>query len=309
MGIKRIPAYAAIYLLWGGSYLAVRVLVQVLPPFLVAGLRYSLAALLLIPVILMRSDQAPTWRQLLNTLWTGATMLTVGYGAVFWAAQRLPSWVVAVLASTTFLWTYLGESLVLRSYRFQGRMLLPLFAGLAGIPLLVGGNLHRDTISVLAVLTVLLGALLWSAGSLAVKRINMPRSYIQTAGFQLATSGLLLLCISGGLGEWTRLPPMSQILAWRPIAAMAYLVIAASVVAFSAFHWLIAREPASLVATSTYVNPMVAMLLGIVAAHERYSPLQLVGALAVLSSIIMIWYMQGSIDPFEMSQLEAMPDL
>jgi drug/metabolite transporter (DMT)-like permease len=309
MGIKRLAAYAAIYLLWGGAYLAVRVLVLVLPPFLVAGLRYSLAALLLVPVILMRSDPAPTWRQLLNALWTGATMLSVGYGAVFWAEQRLPSWVVAVLVSTTFLWTYLGESLLLRSYRFQSRMLLPLFAGLAGMPLLVGGNSHRDTISVLAVLAVLLGALSWSAGSLAVKRIDMPRSYIQSAGFQLATSGLLLLCISGGLGEWTGLPPMAQFLAWRPIAAMAYLVIAASVVAFSAFHWLIAREPAHLVATSTYVNPMVAMLLGIVAAHERYSPLQLTGALAVLSSIVMIWYLQEPSDVLEMSELEAMPDL
>src|ERR1700678_3284662 len=113
MGLKRISAYAAIYLLWGGAYLAVRVLVQALPPFLVAGIRYSLAALVLIPVILMRSEQAPTWRQFLNTFWTGAVMLTVGYGAVFWASRRLPSWVVAVLASTTFLWTYLGESLVL----------------------------------------------------------------------------------------------------------------------------------------------------------------------------------------------------
>jgi len=309
MGIKRIPAYAAIYLLWGGAYLAIRVLVQVLPPFLVAGIRYSLAALILIPVILMRSDRAPTWRQLLNTLWTGALMLTVGYGAVFWAARRLPSWVVAVLASTTFLWTYLGESLVLRSYRFQARMLLPLFTGLAGMPLLVGGNSHGDHVSMLAVLAVLLGAVSWSVGSLALKRINMPRSYIQTAGLQLATSGLLLLCLSAGLGEWTQLPPMTQIIAWRPIVAMAYLVIAASVVAFSAFHWLIAREPAYLVATSTYVNPMVAMLLGIVAAHERYSPLQLVGALAVLSSIIMIWHLQGSTDQFEMSELEAMPDL
>lgn len=309
MGIKRIPAYAAIYLLWGGAYLAVRVLVLVLPPFLTAGLRYSLAALLLVPVILMRSDPAPTWRQLFNALWTGAAMLTVGYGTVFWAAQRIPSWLVAVLASTTFLWTYLGESLLMHSFRLQGRMLLPLFAGLAGMPLLVRGNSHRDAISLSAALAVLLGALSWSAGSLAVKRIDMPRSYIQTAGFQLATSGLLLLSLSGGLGEWTRLPPMPQILAWKPIVAMAYLVIAASVVAFSAFHWLIAREPAYLVATSTYVNPMVAMLLGIVAAHERCSPPQLAGALAVLSSIVMIWYLQEPSDEFEMSGLKAMPDL
>ena len=90
---------------------------------------------------------------------------------------------------------------------------------------------------------------------------------------------------------------------------MVYLVMAASVVAFSAFHWLMAREPAYLVATATYVNPIVAMILGIVAAHERYSALQLVGALAVLSSIIMTWYLQGPSDRFEMRELGAMPDL
>jgi drug/metabolite transporter (DMT)-like permease len=118
-----------------------------------------------------------------------------------------------------------------------------------------------------------------------------------------------LLCLSRGLGEWKRLPTVAQIFAWRPILAMAYLVIAASVVAFAAFHWLMAREPASLVATATYVNPIVAMLLGIVAAHERYSPLQLVGALAVLGSIMMIWHLQESRDRFAVSEMEAMPHL
>lgn len=136
----------------------------------------------------------------------------------------------------------------------------------------------------------------------------MPRSCLQTAGIQLATSGLLLIGISAGLGEWSRLPAMNQIFAWRPFIALAYLVIAASVVAFAAFHWLMAREPASLVATSTYVNPIIAMLLGIAAVHERFSPLQLVGALAVLGSIILIWYLHAWSDPIEIGQLEIVPD-
>ena len=309
MDIKRIPAFGAIYLLWGGAYLAISVLVHFLPPFLVAGVRYSLAAMLLIPMILIRNDPAPNWRQLLNAVWTGAAMLTIGYGVVFWAEQRLSSWLVGVLASTTFLWTYLGESLVLRSYNFRGTMLAPLFVGMTGMPLLAGFNSRHDHVSALAVVAVLLGAVSWAAGSLAVKKIDLPRSYIQITALQLAASGLLLLTLSGALGEWRRIPAMTEVFTWRTVLAMAYLVIAASVVAFSAFHWLLAREPASLVATATYVNPMVAMVLGIAAAHERASPMQLVGALAVLSSIVMVWYMQRSADPFEIRELEAMPDL
>lgn len=309
MDIKRISAFGAIYLLWGGAYLAISIMVHVLPPFLVAGIRYSLAAALFIPVILVRKDPIPSWRQLLNSVWTGVAMLTVGYGVVFWAEQRLSSWLVGVLASTTFLWTYLGESLILRSYKFRGRMLLPLLVGMAGMPLLAGIDSRNDHAPALAVIAVLLGSVCWAAASLAVKRIDMPHSYIQIAGLQLAASGILLLFVSRALGEWTRLPPTTEIFTRKTIFAMTYLVIAASMAAFSAFHWLLACESASLVATATYVNPMVAMVLGIAVAHEHSSPIQLVGALAVLTSIVMVWYMERSTNPFEIRELNAMPDL
>jgi len=293
MSLRRISAYAAIYLLWGGAYLAVRALVQVLPAFLVAGVRYGVAAILLAPLLLIRRDQTHTWRQMFNALWTGALMLAVGYGVVFWAEKSLPSWIVATLVSTSFLWTYLGESLLLRTYRFQLKMLLPLLAGLAGTPLLVGISFRHDRISVISTLLVLGGALSWAAGSLAVKRIDMPRSYIQTATYQLAIAGLLLLLLSGALGEWTGLPSAAQMFARRPILAMIYLVIGASVISLAAYHWLLAREPASLVATFAYVNPIVAMVLGIAAAHESYMRVQIVGACIVLGSIIAVWYLQG----------------
>jgi drug/metabolite transporter (DMT)-like permease len=187
-------------------------------------------------------------------------------------------------------------------------MLLPLFVGMAGMPLLMGANSSHDHVSVLAAAAVLLGAISWAAGSLAVKTVDMPRSYLLTAGLQLAAASFLLFCLSMALGEWHRIPPMPGIFAWRPIMAMAYLVVAASVVAFSAFHWLLARESASLVATSTYVNPIVAMVLGIAAAHERSSLMQMIGALAVLSSIVMVWHMQKSADLFEIREFEPMPD-
>jgi len=155
--IKRIPAYAAIYLLWGGAYLAVRVLVREFPPFLVAGLRYCLAAACLVPIILSQRGPAPRRRQVINAVWTGSLMLAAGYGIVFWAEQRLSSWLAAVLVSTSFLWTYLGECFVLRSFRFRPAMLAPLLVGLAGLPLLFEGGGYRGGVSFLAALAVLAG--------------------------------------------------------------------------------------------------------------------------------------------------------
>jgi drug/metabolite transporter (DMT)-like permease len=308
MSIKRIPAYAAIYLLWGGAYLAVRILVREFPPFLVAGLRYCLAAVCLAPIALAQRAPAPSWRQSINAMWTGVLMLGAGYGVVFWAEQRLPSWLVAVLVSTSFLWTYLGECFLLRGYRFRAVMLAPLLAGLAGMPLLVQGGGYRGTVSILSAFAVLAGALCWAAGSLALKSIDMPRSPTHAAGIQLAAAGMILLGLSSGLGEWSNAPALARFFAWQPLVAMVYLVVGASILAFVAFHWLLKREPASLVATSMYVNPMVAMILGIVAAHERSSPLQLAGAMAVLASVVAIWRMQGTGNRFEAIALREMPE-
>lgn len=304
MGIKRIFAYAATYLLWGGAYLAVRVLVQAVPSFFAAGARYCLAALCLCPFFFLPRAPAPSWRQSWNAVWTGVLLLVAGYGVVFWAETRLPSWMVAVLISTTFLWTYLAECLVLRTYRFRRAMLVPLLVGLAGMPLVAGGASNRAGISIVPALAVLLGALCWSAGSVSVKSIDMPRSTIHTVGLQLASSGLLLLCLSAALGGWTEARAMQRVFAWRPLLAMAYLVVGASLLGFVAFHWLLKNERASLVATSSYVNPIVAMILGVAAAHERFSRLQLTGALAVLGSIVAVWFFQASQGDLEIMALE-----
>jgi drug/metabolite transporter (DMT)-like permease len=308
MGIKRILAYAATYLLWGGAYLAVRVLIEVLPSFFAAGARYLLAALCLSPFILLPGAKVPSRRQLLNAVWTGLLLLVAGYGVVFWAERRLPSWMVAVLLSTAFLWTYLAESLVLRSYRFRAAMLLPLLVGLAGMPLVVGGASHQVGLSVVPALAVLLGAVCWSAGSVLVKWVDMPSSTIFTVELQLASSGLLLLCFSATLGEWAHGVTMVRIFAWRPLLAMAYLVFGCSLLGFASFHWLLKHEPASLVATSSYVNPLVAMIIGLAGAHEPFSRFQLAGAMAVLGSIVAIWHLQSSEEGLGIMSVEQSPE-
>jgi drug/metabolite transporter (DMT)-like permease len=221
-----ISAYAAIYLLWGGAYLAIRSLVQDFPPLWVAGTRYALATVCLVLVLAFRGLPLPTLRQFINAAWTGVILLAVAYGILFWAAKDLPSWLVAVLMSTTFLWTYVGETLVLRVYPFRIRILPPLLSGLIAVPFLVSRGSGRGGGSIAAVLAVLFCAICWSIGSLAAKRIRMPAYPVQTA---------------------------------------------------------------TLVGTAAYVNPLVAMLLGMVIAHERASLIQVLGGVAILASISIIW--------------------
>jgi drug/metabolite transporter (DMT)-like permease len=224
---------------------------------------------------------------------TGIAMTALGYSIVFWAATRLPSWTVAVLTATSFLWTYIGECLVLRSERPRLRMFFFLLMGLAGIPLVGGTALQRGhSISSFAAVSVVAGALSWSASSLAIKRIRLPESCWQTAGFQLATAGILLAGVSRALGEWTRVPEMNITLGYQPLLGMTYLIFGGSVIAFGSFHWLMRRESPSLVATFAYANPIVAMALGIGFAGESCSVRQLIGAIAILLSVVLIWKTQ-----------------
>jgi drug/metabolite transporter (DMT)-like permease len=284
-----ISAYAAIYLFWGGAYLAVRCLVQEFPPLWVAGTRYALATVCLVVLLVFRGLPLPTLRQFINAAWTGVVLLAVAYGILFRAAKDLPSWLVAVLMSTTFLWTYVGETLVLRAYPFRIGILPPLLSGLMAVPLLVTKGSGRGGGSIAAVLAVLFCAICWSIGSLAAKRIRMPADPVQTATIQLGTSAIVLLSVSRLLGEWNAQLVVARLFALKPLVAMGFLVLGASVVAMIAFHWLLARQPASLVATAAYVNPLVAMLVGMVIAHERASPTQCLGGVGILASISIIW--------------------
>jgi drug/metabolite transporter (DMT)-like permease len=293
---RRVLAFAAVYLLWGGSYLAIRFVVQAVPPFLAAGIRYSLSAMVLLAIsFFAKGDTLPSRRQLLNCAGSGMVLFTFSYSIIYWAETRLVSWVVALLASTGVLWTYVAECVFLRTDQLRISALASLALGVAGMALLVGypfqsGQEH----SIVAVLAVLASAVSWSAMTVAMKQIDLPRSFVQRAGLQLAAAGLTLVPLACLLGEAQHLPGRDKLFAAGPLLGMAYLVIGGSVTAFTAFHWLLARESPSLVATSTYVNPIVAMMAGMALVHERYTATQLWGACGVLASVILIWRVKSS---------------
>jgi drug/metabolite transporter (DMT)-like permease len=295
---QRVLAFSAIYLLWGGSYLAIRFVVEVIPPFLAAGIRYSLSSMLLLAIsFLVMRDKPPTRRQFLNCVGTGLIMFAFSYSAIYWAETRLSSWLVAIIASTGFLWTYLAECLILRGDAPRPRTVISLVAGAAGVALLVGFPFQRSHAnSVIAALAVVASTLLWSLMTVMLKRIELPRSSVQRAGLQLGAAGFALIPFAYFVAGERQLPPISRIFGAGPVLGMLYLVIGGSTLAYTAFHWLLARESPSLVATSTYVNPIVAMLAGIALGHERYTWIQLCGALVVLLSVIVIWWTKSRSD-------------
>jgi drug/metabolite transporter (DMT)-like permease len=283
-------AFAAIYLLWGGSYLAIRSVVSVIPPMFAASLRYSLGGAILLAIsLVIRKKFLVGIRQAANCFLVGLVMIVAGYALVFWSSTRLQSWIVAVLVSTSSLWTYLGECFVLGSQRPRAAVLVPLLAGLAAVPVLFVGNLHVNGLNSFAVAGVLVSSFAWSVGTLSLKRLSLPECPFQSAGLQLGSAGLALALISWGFGDWKYLAVHRAAESAKPILGMVYLVLCGSVMAFSAYHWLMRRESPTLVATFAYVNPMVAMILGIGLAHEHFSGAQLIAAAMILASVIQVW--------------------
>ena len=291
MQMKRVAAYAAIYLLWGGSFLGVHEVVAIFPPFAAAAFRYLLAAVVLLAWSWARGQQAPTRIEVLHTLWTGAAMFTVLFGAVFYSSTLLPSWMVAALVSSMTLWTYVAECLFVDSVKLRSSMLLACAVGIGGILLLAAPGPRRGA-SGIALAMLLFGTLAHTVAVIAYKRVRMPSSPSICSGLQVLFGGLFLLLISATRGERVPLHSLSAILEIRGAVAMAYLVFGSTALGTVAFRWLMVREPASRIATCSYVNPVVAMLLSVLFLHEAWTVRYLIGSSALVLSALLLWNAQ-----------------
>ncbi len=282
--MRKLLAYAAIYILWGGSFLAIRELVAAVPPFFAAGFRFLLAGLILIAYAALRGHAA-AWQQLRSAALLGLVMFLGNYACLFWAETRVPSGTAAVLTAVVPIWIFLGELLVLRSTRLTVRGSAGVVLGLSGVLLLSlgGGRRGPYATSPAGVAVLLVGTLLWSIGTLFSRHMQLPRPQAASAGWQMATGGVMLLALSSIAGE----RPGSHLLDWTPATtlAMAYLVLAASVIAFTAYVWLLGHDSVQHVASYAYVNPLIALVLGAGLAAEHLSPHQVAGSLLVVAGV------------------------
>jgi drug/metabolite transporter (DMT)-like permease len=281
--LRMMLAFFAIYFLWGTTFLAIRIAVEELPPLFAAGARFFIAGVLLFGFMRIKGEIKPTAHQWRNLLFMGLLMFVAEYGPLFWAEKYVPSGVVSVLAATIPIITLLLEMLILRQQKWSLGLAASTLLGFAGVGVLLlpNGQQHFGVVPCLAILA---GCITWSLGSVLSRSMDLPKSRPLTAGAAMMLGGVILLILSAGIGELHPLPHVSL----RAALAVLYLIIFGSLLAFTAFVWLLAHMPATRVASHAYINPIVAVALGYFFAGEVVTLRTMAGTVLVLISVFMI---------------------
>ena len=281
-------AFAAVYIIWGSTYLAIRVVLETLPPFTMAGVRFVLAGLLLYAWMRLRGQAAPSLRQWRSAAVVGGLLLLGGNGGVVWAQQRVPSGVAALLVSTVPLWFALLGWLRGDARRPTRAVALGLGLGMAGVALLVAsrGAHSGRTVDPLGAVALTAATLAWSYGSLWSRRADLPRSPFLATGMEMLCGGALLLVAGLVHGEWARFD--LGVASPRSLVALAYLLVFGSLLGFSAYIYLLRATTPARASTYAFVNPVVAMFLGWLVAGEALSGQALGAAVVILSGVVLI---------------------
>jgi drug/metabolite transporter (DMT)-like permease len=277
-----ILAFAAIYVLWGGTFLAIRLAVLELPPLFASGVRFLVAGATLYIFMRARGNPSPTVQEWRSIAVTSLCLFVATYAALFWAEQYVPSGVASVIEATLPLTAMVFEVFVFRQQRFHLRTGAALLLGFLGIAWLLIRNQHR--FPVFPCLIILASGTAWSLGGVLTRSMKRPRSLPLTAGAQMMLGGIVLLALSVATGELHTLPRITP----QAAAALLYLIVAGSLLGFTAYVWLVARMPVTQVASHAYVNPLIALGLGYFVARESLTPSMLLASALVIASVILI---------------------
>ncbi len=282
--LKVIAAFAAIYTIWGSTYLAIKIPIETIPPFLMAGSRFLIAGGLLDIVVRLRGAEKPTVAQWESAAVVGSLMFLAGNGALTWSEQKVPSGLAALLLSIIPLWMVFLHHLELR--RPLGRQLMfGLALGLAGIAVLVGPHelLGGGQVIPSGAIVLVLGFFSWAPESLRSRRGGMPKSSPLAASMEMLTgsAGLFLLGFFTGEGNAIGHPAIST----RSLLAVAYLVVFGSFLGFTSYTWLLGVSSPSRAATYAYVNPIIAVFIGWALGSEPVTP-RVLAALAVIVTAV-----------------------
>lgn len=281
--IRVALAFFAIYFLWGATFLAIRVAVLEIPPFFTAGLRFFTAGAFLYLLQRIRGQPAPSAVQWRGIAVIAVCMFVVTYGALFWAEQYVPSGVTAVIEATLPITAMILEVFIFRRQPFRWRMLASVSLGFCGIALLLLKNTGQS-FGVFPCVVILVGSVAWTVGAVLTRSMPLPQSVPLAAGAEMMLGGAVLLAISAVTGELHPFPHIPL----RAGVALLYLIIGGSLVGFTAYVWLLARMPATRVASHAYVNPLVAVALGYFVAGEELTVRMLFAAVLVVASVFLI---------------------
>ena len=280
-----IAAFAAVYVLWGSTYLAIRFAIETLPPWLMAGARFIVAGIILYAIARLRGARRPTGTNWAATLLIGALLLLGGNGAVVWAETRVPSGLTALLVATVPIWMVLLDWLQPRGNRPTRGVIAGLVLGFIGLGVLIGPGeiLGRGQVDLLGAAALTFGSITWAAGSVYSRRVRLPSSPILATGMEMLGGGALLVALSLVTGEAAGFSPGG--VTAQSLLALLYLIVFGSLIGFTAYIWLLQHASAARVSTYAFVNPVVAVVLGWAMANEELTP-RMIGAAAVIVAAV-----------------------
>jgi drug/metabolite transporter (DMT)-like permease len=282
-------ALLALYIVWGSTYLGIKVAIETIPPFFHAAVRFLLSGIILIVWQRAVGYPLPTRKQWVSTAIIGACLLLGGNGLVAWAEQFIPSGIAALIIGSMPMFLVVGEAMRPNGIKPNWQGIVGLLIGFAGIFILIGPSEISGSgtkLNTFGVMALLSACLFWTIGSLYSKSADLPKSSLMNTGAQMLTGSVSLLIVSLASGElhgWE----VSAISA-RSIYGLLYLIFVGSLVGFVSYGWLLQNAPISLVSTYAYVNPIVAVLLGVWLGNEKLEPRIWLATAIIIGSVIFI---------------------
>lgn len=285
--IAIVIALLSVYIIWGSTYLGIKIAIETFPPLLMAGIRFILAGALLYGFVAYKERKHPTLIEWRDTTIIGTLLLLGGNGFVVIAEQHIPSSIAAIIISTVPLWMIVIGWMMKIQTKPNKSTLIGTVLGFVGVAILMypshQENLHFDTGGLLF---TLLAAILWSLGSIYSQKAILPSSTMLSTAMQMLTGGAVLVIVGTLTGEWNHLNPAA--FSSRSLMALLYLIFVGSLLGFSAYVWLLKNVSPYLASTYAFVNPIVALFLGYFFADEVMSIKSLFATVLIISAVIMI---------------------
>lgn len=281
-------AFGIIYFVWGSTFLAIRVGVHEVPPLLFAAMRFLTAGLILCGWMFARGERSPTLRQWLSASLLGLIIFVFDYGLLFWAEQRVPSGLAAVMLATIPAFTAFAEILLLRTQKLTIRLAIALLIGIGGVVVLTSRSLGLGgaPISTLGATALIFASLSWSIATVLSRKLDLPSAKVMSSGAQMLSGGIMLTLAAAATGEMRSFHPSA--ISGPAWFSLVYLIVAGSIIGFTAYVWLIHHESPTRVGTYAYVNPVVAVILGYFLGGEAIGQRTVLGTVFVLISVIVI---------------------
>jgi len=283
-----LVAFAAVYVLWGSTYFFIRMGVETIPPFVMAGIRHLAIGLIFYPLFRYQSKEKPTPAQWRTTIITGLLLLLCGNGALSWAETRVPSGIASLVVASVSLWMVILDWLRPGGVRPGGRVLIGFVLGFGGIALLVGPS-HlggSERVNPLGAIILVLGSLAWAAGSIYSRHHPVPHSPLLGVAMQSLAGGAGLWIVAAATGELQQFHPAHVTL--RSWLAVLYLFSFGSALGFSAYIYILKHSTASRVATYAFVNPVVALFLGWSLGGEPLTLRTFIASSTILAAVLLV---------------------